>query len=66
MMTPPSPLINTPLQRGGWCLFVAWNRLSGLQVVITFAAGETAKAVQAPSAAGFTPLKRGVNERKGS
>jgi iron(III) transport system permease protein len=54
---PLSPLINTPLQRGGAAAMVESNRFSGLPTV-----PDTAKAVPSPSSAADTRLKPGVNE----
>jgi tetratricopeptide (TPR) repeat protein len=55
------PLINTPLQRGERAGAEGENRFNGLSTT-----RETAEAVGGVSAAGSTPLKRGVNERVSS
>jgi hypothetical protein len=58
------PLINTPLQRGGWAVRCRRNRFSGLLASVRMCGGrETAKAVAGFPNLATTPLKRGVNER---
>src|ERR1051325_2959992 len=57
-------LINTPLQRGDRSPTEDPNRFSGFsRAEQSCQGGETAEAVEIPSASLATPLKRGVNER---
>jgi hypothetical protein len=56
------PLINTPLERGGYAPGDQPNRFSGFPVVARLGAvPETAEAVDLLRARSDTPLKRGVN-----
>jgi membrane fusion protein, multidrug efflux system len=58
-------LMNTPLQRGARALIGQFNRFSGFnEWRSSRSARETAEAVHLSSVPPFTPLKRGVNEKR--
>lgn len=56
-ITQKSPVINTPLRRGGGMRSVDLNRFSGFPLPV-----ETAEAVKSPRWRSNTLLKQGVNE----